>query len=193
MHSRARASSRFIAHDHILSRIFACHRAFLRFIVHHCVSSCIIAFHRASSCLTMHLRVPLRIFAFHHASSHSIAHLCVSPRIFAFHCASSRSTVHLHVSPCIFAFHRDLVCIIAGASIHCPASSLVRRIPFIIISDYVWHHTIIISLWTLTLHHLHAQSAPDSLPSPGKALMCDLGLPCLFLQLSFWQSPSITS
>jgi len=45
--------------------------------------------------------------------------------------------------------------IIAGASIHCPASSLVRCIPFITISDYVWHRTISISLWTLTLHHLH--------------------------------------
>jgi hypothetical protein len=55
----------------------------------------------------------------------------------------------------IFAFHRDLVHIIAGASFHCPASSLVRHIPFITISDYVWHRMIIISLWTLTLHHLH--------------------------------------
>jgi len=70
-------------------------------------------------------------------------------------CASLRSIAHLHVSPRIFAFHRDLVRIIAGASIHCPASSLVRHIPFITISDYVWHHTVIISLWTLTLHHLH--------------------------------------
>jgi hypothetical protein len=52
-------------------------------------------------------------------------------------------------------FHRDLVCIITGAFIHCPASSLVCCIPFITISDYVWHPTIIISLWTLTLPHLH--------------------------------------
>jgi hypothetical protein len=96
-----------------------------------------------------------------HTSSHSIMHLHVSlcifvfSHIFTFHRASSRFTTHLRVSPCIFAFHCDLVCIIAGASIHCPASSLVCRIPFITISDYVWHHTIIILLWTLTLPHLH--------------------------------------
>jgi len=69
--------------------------------------------------------------------------------------ASSRFIVHHHVLLCIFVFHRDLVRIIAGASIHCPASSLVHHIPFITISDYVWYHTIIILLWTLTLHHLH--------------------------------------
>jgi hypothetical protein len=115
----------------------------------------------------VHLRVSLRIFAFHHASSRSTAHLHISPRIFTFHCTSSCSRTsscsiaHLRISPRIFAFsriftfHRDLVRIIAGASIHCPASSLVCRIPFITISDYVWHRTIIISLWTLTLHHLH--------------------------------------
>jgi len=84
-----------------------------------------------------------------------VAHLCVLLHIFAFHCASLRFTAHLRVSPRIFVFHRDLVRIIAGASIHCPASSLVHRIPFITISDYVWHCTIIISLWTLILHHLH--------------------------------------
>jgi hypothetical protein len=104
-------------------------------LAHLCISLRIFAFHRASLRFTVHLRVPLCIFAFHHASSRSIAHL----------------RIPLH----IFAFHRNLVRIIAGASIHCPASSLVHRIPFITISDYVWHHTIIISLWTLTLHHLH--------------------------------------
>jgi hypothetical protein len=83
------------------------------------------------------------------ASSRSIMH------IFAFHHTSSRSIMHLRVSSCIFAFHRNLVRIITGASIHCPASSLVRHIPFITISDYVWHCTISILLWTLTLHHLH--------------------------------------
>jgi len=125
-----------------------------------------------------------------HASSHSIAHLhilmhlCIPSRIFVFHHTSLHSTAHLRVSPHIFVFHCDLVRIITGASIHCPASSLVHRIPFITISDYVWHHTIIILLWTLTLHHLHTQSAPDLLPSPGKALMCDLGLPCLFYNLA---------
>jgi hypothetical protein len=62
---------------------------------------------------------------------------------------------HLRVSLHIFTFHHNLVRIIAGASIHRPASPLVRCIPFITISDYVWHHTIIILLWTLTLHHLH--------------------------------------
>jgi len=82
-------------------------------------------------------------------------HLRISPCIFAFHCASLRFIGHLRISSGIFAFHRDLVHIIAGASIHCPASSLVRRIPFITISDYVWHCMIIISLWTLTLPHLH--------------------------------------
>jgi len=55
----------------------------------------------------------LRIFAFHRASSCSRA--------------SSRSIVHLHIPSHI----------ITGASIHCPASSLVRRILFITISDYV--------------------------------------------------------
>jgi hypothetical protein len=97
------------------------------------------------------------------ASSHSIAHifafyhayLHVPLRIFVFYCTSSRSIMHLRISLRIFAFHRDLVRMIAGASIHCPASSLVCCIPFITISDYVWHCTISISLWTLTLHHLH--------------------------------------
>jgi hypothetical protein len=84
-----------------------------------------------------------------------VAHLHVLLHIFAFHHASSRFTTHLRVSPRIFMFHRDLVRIIAGASIHCPASFLVGHIPFITISDYVWHHTISILLWTLTLHHLH--------------------------------------
>jgi hypothetical protein len=70
-------------------------------------------------------------------------------------CASSCFIALLRVSLHIFAFHRDLVCIITGASIHCPASSLAHRILFITISDYVWHCTIIISLWTLTLPHLH--------------------------------------
>jgi len=102
-----------------------------------------------------------RIFASYHASSHFIVHLCVSLCIFAFlciftfHCAYSCLIAHLRISSHIFVFHRDLVRIIAGASIHCPASSLVRHIPFITISDYVWHCMIIISLWTLTLHHLH--------------------------------------
>jgi len=89
------------------------------------------------SCL-VRILVHLHIY---HASSRFIAHL--------------RILAHLHVSSRIFTFHRNLVRIIAGASIHCPASSLVRCIPFITISDYVWHHTIIISLWTLTLPHLH--------------------------------------
>jgi hypothetical protein len=71
------------------------------------------------------------------------------------HHASLHFIAHLHVSSHIFIFHHDLVHIITGASIHCPASPLVHCIPFITISDYVWHHTIIISLWTLTLHHLH--------------------------------------
>jgi len=113
------------------------------------------------------VRVLLRIIVFYRASSHFImhlhilAHLCISSRIIAFYRtslhsrASSHSIAHLCISSRIFAFHRNLVCIIAGASIHCPASSLVRRIPFITISDYIWYHTIIISLWTLTLHHLH--------------------------------------
>jgi hypothetical protein len=61
---------------------------------------------------------------------------------------------HLCVLSCIFTFHCNLVCIITGASIHCPASSLVSCIPIITISDYAWHHTIIISLWTLTLPHI---------------------------------------
>jgi len=103
----------------------------------------------------VHLRISPCIFAFHHTSSRSITHLRVPLCIFTFHHASSCSIAHLRVSSRIFVFHRDLVRIIAGASIHCPASSLVRRIPFITISDYVWHHTIIILLWTLTLHHLH--------------------------------------
>jgi hypothetical protein len=108
-----------------------------------------------------HLHVSSRIIAFYCASLHFIVHLHilthlrVSPHIFTFHRASSHSIAHLRVPSRIFVFHRDLVRIIAGASIHCPASSLVRRIPFITISVYVWHHTIIISLWTLTLHHLH--------------------------------------
>jgi len=97
--------------------------------------------HSHLACVLVHHHILLRIFAFQHASSHFIAHLHI-------HCASS------HFS-CIFAFHHDLVHIIAGASIHCPASSLVHRIPFITISDYIWYCTIIISLWTLTLHHLH--------------------------------------
>jgi hypothetical protein len=91
---------------------------------------------------------------FHHTSSHFIVHLHILSCIITFYCASLHSIVHLHIPSCIFAFHRDLVRIIAGASIHCPASSLVCRILFITISDYVWYHTIIISLWTLTLHHL---------------------------------------
>jgi hypothetical protein len=109
----------------------------------------------------------LRIFAFHHASLcsraslHFIAHHCVLSCIFAFHRASLCFIMHHHVLSCIFmfsrifAFHHDLVHIIAGASIHCPASFLVCHIPFITISDYVWYCTTIISLWTLTLHHLH--------------------------------------
>jgi len=102
-----------------------------------------------------HLCVLSCIFVFHHASSRFIVHLHISLCIFASHPASSCLILHLHISSHIFAFHCDLVRIIAGASIHCPASSLVHRIPFITISDYVWHCTIIISLWTLTLPHLH--------------------------------------
>jgi len=123
--------------------------------------------------IVAHLRILLHIFAFshiftfHHASAYSIVHLCIPSHIFTFHHASScsctslhsiahlRILAHLRVPSRIFVFHRDLVRIIAGASINCPASSLVHRIPFITISDYVWHHTIIILLWTLTLHHLH--------------------------------------
>jgi len=81
------------------------------------------------------------------------AFLC-SHLVHVYH-TSLRFIVHLHISSRIFVFHHDLVRIIAGASIHCPASSLVCCIPFITISDYVWHRTIIILLWTLTLHHLH--------------------------------------
>jgi len=103
--------------------------------------SCIFAFHRASSCSIAHL--------------HILVHLRILSRIFTFHCTSSCFIAHLCVSSRIFTFHRDLVHIITGASIHCPGSSLVRRIPFITISDYIWYCTIIISLWTLTLHHLH--------------------------------------
>jgi hypothetical protein len=171
----------FTAHDHWASQcnitiMYSGHFPALA----RCIPALALSLHScASSRSIAHLRVPSRIITFYRASSHF-------SRIFAF-------LVHLRVSPRIFAFHCDLVHIIAGASIHCPASSLVRCIPFITISDYVWHRTIIISLWTLTLHHLLTQSTPDSLPSSGKALMCDLGLPCLFLQLSFWQSPSITS
>jgi hypothetical protein len=106
-------------------------------------------------CIVAHLHVSSCIFAFHRASLRFTAHLRISPRIFVFHRASSRFTAHLCVLLRIFAFHRDLVRIITGASIHCPASSFVCRIPFITISDYVWHRTISISLWTLTLHHLH--------------------------------------
>jgi hypothetical protein len=87
--------------------------------------------------------------------AHVLVHLHVLSCIFTFHCAYSCFIPHLRVSSRIFTFHHDLVRIIAGASIHCPASSLVRHIPFITISDYVWHRTIIISLWTLTLPHLH--------------------------------------
>jgi hypothetical protein len=137
------ASSRSIVH------IFAFHHASSYLIAHLRILS------RISSCSIAHLRVLLHIFAFHHASSHFTAHLRVLLHIFAFHHASLRFTAHLRVSSRIFAFHHDLVRIIAGASIHCPASSLVCCIPFITISDYVWHHTISISLWTLTLHHLH--------------------------------------
>jgi len=113
------------------------------------------------ACVLVHLHVLSCIFAFHCASSRSrassrlIMHLHVSSCIFTFHCASLRLIMHICVSSRIFMLHRNLVRIIAGASIHCPASSLVRRIPFITISDYVWHHTIIILLWTLTLPHLH--------------------------------------
>jgi len=127
-----------------------------------CIPALALSAHsRASSRSIVHLHVSLRIFAFHRASLRFTAHLRVPPRIFAFHRASSCSTAHLcvlahpRVPSRIFAIHRDLVRSIAGASIHCPASSLVRCIPFITISDYVWHRMIIISLWTLTLHHLH--------------------------------------
>jgi len=86
------------------------------------------------------------IFTFHCASS---------SHIFAFHRTSLHFITHLHISLHIFVFHRDLVRIITGASIHCPASSLVHCIPFITIYNYVWHRMIIILLWTLTLPHLH--------------------------------------
>jgi hypothetical protein len=125
--ARSCASSHFIAHHHVLLRIFTFHRASSR--------------SRASSGLIMHLRI--------------LVHLWVLSCIFVFHRASPHFIAHPRVSSCIVAFHRNLVRIIAGASIHCPASSLVHRIPFITISDYVWHRTIIISLWTLTLPHLH--------------------------------------
>jgi hypothetical protein len=153
--SHSCASSRSIAHLRVPPRIFAFHRASSRSIAHLRVPPRIFAFHRTSLRFTAHLRIPSHIFAFHRASSHSIAHLCISPRIFAFHRASLHFTAHLRIPSRIFAFHCDLVRIIAGASIHCPASSLVRCIPFITISDYVWYCTIIISLWTLTLPHLH--------------------------------------
>jgi len=131
---------------------FPCSRL-ARILTHLHVSSCIITFYRASlhSIAHLHVLTHLRVLA----HLHILVHLHVPLRIFAFHRASSRSIAHLRVPSRIFAFHRNLVRIIAGASIHCPASSLVRRIPFITISDYVWHRTIIISLWTLTLHHLH--------------------------------------
>jgi len=132
---------RIVAHLHVLAHL----RIPLRIFTFHCASSHSIT----------HLHVSLHIFTFHHASSHFTVHLLVSLCIFTFHCTSSCSIVHLRIPSRIFVFHRNLVRIIAGASIHCPASSLVRRIPFITISVYVWHHTIIISLWTLTLHHLH--------------------------------------
>jgi len=137
--SHCHTSSHSIMHLHVSPCIFA----FLCIFMFSRIS----AFHRASShsCAS----------SCSCASSHSIAHLCIPSHIFAFHRASLHSITHLRVSPCIFTFHHDLVRIITGASIHCPASSLVCRIPFITISDYVWHHTIIISLWTLTLHHLH--------------------------------------
>jgi hypothetical protein len=117
--------------------------------------SCLVRVHHASSHFIVILRVSSCIFVFHRASLRFIAHLCVSSRIFAFHCASLHFIAHLHVSSRIFVFRCDLVRIITGASIHCPASPLVRRIPFITISNYVWHHMISISLWTLTLPHLH--------------------------------------
>jgi len=114
--------------------------------------SCNAFLHSRLARVLAHLRVSSRIIMFYCASSRFIAHHHVLSRIFACHRASSHSIAFLRV---YFAFHRDLVRIIAGASIHCPASSLVRHIPFITISDYVWHRTIIISLWTLTLPHLH--------------------------------------
>jgi hypothetical protein len=147
----------FTAHDHWASQcnitiMYPGHFPTLA----RCIPTLALSSHSwASSHSIAHLRVSPRIFAFHRASSRFTAHLRVSPRIFAFHRASSRFTAHLRVPSRIFAFHRNLVRIIAGASIHCPANSLVHHIPFITISDYVWHHTIIISLWTLTLHHLH--------------------------------------
>jgi hypothetical protein len=130
-------------------------------LVHLRISSCIFVFsciftsYCTSSRFITHLHVSSCIFASYCTSSHFIVHLHISLRIFTSHCASLRLIAHLHISSCIFMFHCDLVRIIAGASIHCPASSLVHHIPFITISDYVWHHTIIISLWTLTLPHLH--------------------------------------
>jgi hypothetical protein len=66
--------------------------------------------------------------------------------------------MHNCISLCIFVFivlSLHLAHIIAGASIHCPASSLVCHIPIITISDYAWHRIIIILLWTFTLPHLH--------------------------------------
>jgi hypothetical protein len=98
----------------------------------------------AHLCILAHLRILSHIFTFLHIFAFS--------HLFPFHHASSHFIVHLCIS---LHLHCDLVHIIAGASIHCPASSLVHRILFLTISDYVWHHMIIISLWTLTLHHLH--------------------------------------
>jgi len=139
----------FMAHDHWASQ----HNITIMYPGHfptlaQCIPVLALSSHcRASLRSIAHLRVLTHL--------HILAHLRISPHIFTFHRTSSRFTVHLCIPSRIFAFHRDLVCIIAGASIHCPASSLVCRIPFITISDYVWHRMIIISLWTLTLPHLH--------------------------------------
>jgi hypothetical protein len=86
---------------------------------------------------------------------HILTHLHVSLCIFAFHCTSLCIFVFHCVSLYFIALSLHLVHIIAGASIHCPASPLVHCISIITISDYAWHCTIFISLWTLTLPHLH--------------------------------------